>query len=114
MCIAVNAAKCAAITDNVSRTLLPLPEIAELGRVANHRPGSKFCFSRPMRRKTESTRDNTKEKAVIAGLSPSTRRASAVLEEENMDVSEIEVCCTEAAIGLEQSSPSRAANYKPT
>ena len=99
MWIAGNAAKCAAITDNVPGTLLPLPECAELGRVANHRPGSKFCLPPPMRRKTESTRDNTKEKAVITGLSPSTRRASA--EEENMDVSEIEVCCTEAAIGVE-------------
>ena len=46
-----------------------------------------------MRRKTESTKDNTKEKAVITVLSPSTRRASAAVEEENMDVSEIEVCC---------------------
>ena len=101
MCIAVNAAKCAAITDNVPGTLLPLPGCAELGRVANHRPGSKFCLSPPMRRKTESTRNNTKEKAVITGLSPSTRRASAALEEENMDGSEIEVCCTKAAIGVE-------------
>ena len=54
-----------------------------------------------MRRKTESTKDNTKEKAVITGLSPSTRRASGVLEEENMDGSEIEVCCTGVAIGVE-------------
>ena len=97
----MNAAKCAAITDNVPGTLLPLPECTDLGRVANHRPGSKFCLSPPMRRKTESTRDNTKEKAVITGLSPSTRRASGAMEEENLDGSEIEVCCTEAAIGVE-------------
>ena len=100
MWIAVNAVKCAAIADNVPGTLLPLPECAELGR-ANHRPGSKFCLSPPMRRKTESTRNNTKEKAVITGLSSSTRRTSGILEEENMDGSEIEVCCTEAAIGVE-------------
>ena len=97
----MNAVKCAAITDNVPGTLLPLPECAELGQVANQRPGSKFCLSPPMRRKTESSRDNTKEKEVITGLPPSTRRASAALEEENMNVSEIEVCYTEVAIGVE-------------
>ena len=90
------------------------PECAELGWVANHRPGSKFCFSPPTRRKTESTRDNTKEKEVIAGLSPLIRSASAALENENMDASEIKVCGIEAAIGVELSSPSRAANNKPT
>ena len=101
MWIAVDAAKCAAITDNVPGTLLPLPECTELGRVANHCPGSKFCLSPPMRRKTESTRDNTKEKAVITGLLPTTRRASGALEEENMYGSEIEVCCTEVVMGVD-------------
>ena len=77
------------------------PECAELGRMINHRPGSKFCLSPPTRRKTESTRDNTKEKEMITDLSPSIRSASAALEEENMDASEIEVCGIEAAIGVE-------------
>ena len=69
--------------------------------MANHGPGSKFCLSPPTRRKTESTRDNTKEKEMITDLSPSIRSASAALEEENMDASEIEVCGIEAAIGVE-------------